>query len=747
MSFTNQDQEKFVQVICDEGVSAVEKWLKKGALPNGPDDCAPYLRPLALALSNSKADVAELLVQYGASPRTGANALIDCIDNVELHPWIDRMIADACPEISEWFQDAFLHACEIGNREIAERLLKACPAPAEFTSRRCPLKDSLIAKQTQIALWLIDIGFGPQSHAEPEKPPALYAIVADDEDVLKRLLEAGQPVDQKVGGHQTFFTCIPSLYSRLKHVRDYPKNDKFEVFQEGSLLHVAAVTGSAKCARVLLEAGIDPQAADSEGRTPAMLASIGGENTIKVLQLLPEPDLADATTLTDLITRGLLNGDASSVQKAIDNGFDVSTTVKTQNGTAWTPLTLATTIGNVDVIAALVNAGAELDRSDWTERKRPVLKGIRSLYDHGGLECFVEPASPIDRTALGWAALLGHIDAVKYLLSAGADLSRIDAMKMTALHNAAMGDHSDVVELLVDAGMDLHAEAFDGMTPLHAAAECNAISAVKNLVKLGADPSRLNSRGESPFLAAKESGKPGAWRFLESHTPDAYRKKKRKPSSPPPSLVGGKKELKKIVSAAKKRFGPTAKKICGQATRDRLAQLAESDKFLAVAEKVRRKLKTEPWQTRDDSPAILWTEPVKLTDARLLKLQAEFLANDVFLARSLSPEPHGCRVYLLPTGELFEVLAAFGTHAINFEMHDELLLAWLMDLHDRHPYRLVSVAHDGLEFRFDNVAEDSDNLMRELLTICPPEDHEQEATQWLRKRLKSKTPQPFLWWD
>lgn len=747
MKITDREHQALADAIYEGKTREVEQWLEKGVSPNGPAKCPAYMRPLALALSSANGDIAELLVRSGAAPSTGSDALKDCIDHPELNDWVERIIADASPEISSVLEDAFVHACEVGRQDIAEKLLVVCPAPTDFTFRRCPLQQAIVHQQTKLAVWLLDVGFGPHSHLPHATPPVMSAIVADDVLVLKRLIEKGQPVDQKIGGHQAIFTSIPSLYSRLRHVRDFPKNDKFEVFHEGSLLHAAAVAGSPKCAAFLLGAGLNPQVVDSEGRTPAMLATIGGEHTADVLKLLPAQDLSDPMARTDLLIRGIQSGDTSAVQKAIDHGVDLANAIKTSSGVIWTPLTFAAIQGNVDILRLLIAAGAEIDRSDWTDRKRPQLQGIRYLYQNGGLGVFADPATPIDRTALGWAALQGHVDAVRYLLRAGADPTLVDALSMTALHAAALGNKPDVISCLVEAGVDMHAEAFDKLTPLHVAAEVNAIPSVKMLVGLGADPTRLNQRGESPYLAAKLLGKPGAYRFLESRTPENLRKKKRKPKPPPPSLIGGNEQRKKFLAAAKKRFGKDAKQLSTQNTRDRLAAAARTDEFMAIAEAVRKKLKSTEWQRWQETPQILWCENVKITDTRLLKLRAEFSPNDVFLTRGLLRSDDGCRVYLLPTNKTFEVFAAFGTNGINLGIHDELLLAWLMDLHDRHPYQLVSVSHDGLEPRFDSSPEDLEALMQELLTICPPEEDEQVATKWLRKRLRSKTPQPFLWWD
>ena len=79
---------------------------------------------------------------------------------------------------------------------------------------------------------------------------------------------------------------------------------------EVNLLHVAAAAGRKKCAQVLLDSGAYPGVADSEGRTPAMLAALRGKATKPVLDVLPELAEPKGSELaTDLLMRAISDGD------------------------------------------------------------------------------------------------------------------------------------------------------------------------------------------------------------------------------------------------------------------------------------------------------------------------------------------------------------------------------------------------------------------------------------------------------
>jgi len=75
------------------------------------------------------------------------------------------------------------------------------------------------------------------------------------------------------------------------------------------------------------------------------------------------------------------------------------------------------------------------------------------------------------KTALHCAAEGGHVDVVKRLLAAKADVKATDYFHTIPLHWAAKGGHSEVVRLLLAAGSNPNLQDFSAKTPLHFAVE------------------------------------------------------------------------------------------------------------------------------------------------------------------------------------------------------------------------------------------------------------------------------------
>lgn len=94
-------------------------------------------------------------------------------------------------------------------------------------------------------------------------------------------------------------------------------------------------------------------------------------------------------------------------------------------------------------------------------------------------------ADTYGRTAIFYAAQGNHIDLVKQLIAAGADVNAT-ADEGTALHIAAKKGFLDIVKLLVDAKADVNAHGDVGKSPLHKAVGESRTEVVQYLVSKGA---------------------------------------------------------------------------------------------------------------------------------------------------------------------------------------------------------------------------------------------------------------------
>lgn len=102
-----------------------------------------------------------------------------------------------------------------------------------------------------------------------------------------------------------------------------------------------------------------------------------------------------------------------------------------------TPLHYAVHYKRLDAMAYLVDAGADINAQDGT-----------------------------GMTPLHVAAMLGRRDEARWLLEHGADPALLDSFGDNPAHTAAIFGMGGVMQLLRDAGCDLRAENAAGLTPL-----------------------------------------------------------------------------------------------------------------------------------------------------------------------------------------------------------------------------------------------------------------------------------------
>ena len=161
----------------------------------------------------------------------------------------------------------------------------------------------------------------------------------------------------------------------------------------------------------------------------------------------PEPD--GTTALHWAVHRD----DLEMVELLIRAGADVTVT----NDYGVVPLFLACTNGSADVVARLLDAGA--DPEARTEGETALMTAVRT----------------------------GTVDAVKLLIAHGADLDATELESgQTLLMTAAAEMHPSLVRLLLAHGADVHARSVVGFTPLTFAVRAGDLELVKLLIKAGA---------------------------------------------------------------------------------------------------------------------------------------------------------------------------------------------------------------------------------------------------------------------
>jgi len=220
-------------------------------------------------------------------------------------------------------------------------------------------------------------------------------------------------------------------------------------------LHWGVHRSSEPLVTVLLQAGADANATNKYGVAPLSLAAENGNAAIVAALLRAGADanaaMADGETVLMTAAR---SGQVSVLEALVEAGADINVTLQP---TGYTPLMLAASSGNTDAVKALLAAGANLNaRTGHAPPPPPVDTAATAasalVTNFGGGRSLFSADTPTGFTPFLFAVRAGHIDTVKALLDAGADVNDKLSDETTAIIVAAANAHWELADLLLDRG-------------------------------------------------------------------------------------------------------------------------------------------------------------------------------------------------------------------------------------------------------------------------------------------------------
>ena len=132
---------------------------------------------------------------------------------------------------------------------------------------------------------------------------------------------------------------------------------------------------------------------------------------------------------------------------------------------------------------------------------------VEELLDHD--PTLVRAIAPDGFFGLSLAAFFGQPDVVRALIDRGADVNRRaehEQIRVTPLHAASAGNDTEIVRMLLDAGADVNATQPGGFTPLMSAAQNGNAEMVELLLERGADASAATDDGRTAATIARDAG-------------------------------------------------------------------------------------------------------------------------------------------------------------------------------------------------------------------------------------------------
>ncbi|CAE7347037.1 kidins220b [Symbiodinium sp. CCMP2592] len=152
-----------------------------------------------------------------------------------------------------------------------------------------------------------------------------------------------------------------------------------------------------------------------------------------------------------------------------------------------------------------------------TESEVQELLSAAANSDHAKLEALLQRPQDPDLGAeppLLASCRDGHLEVVRLLLEAEADVNRHDRHLYTPLARASSSGHVEVVDLLLQTKVDKNQAGRTGWTPLSLASADGHAEVVRQLLKAGVDTNAGNRTGRTPLAWACSHGHAEVVRLL-----------------------------------------------------------------------------------------------------------------------------------------------------------------------------------------------------------------------------------------
>ena len=402
----------------------------------------------------------------------------------------------------------FISAAEQGNVSVVKQLLKqGMDINAHPYEKKTAFMAALITGHITLAEWLMDQGADIGLTDENGWSALHWAVLSKRNHLFSKLVAASD-VNATAKDDNSSFSSDGIRYAKhLGHDFSDWKN------HGDTVLIVAISVNNIEAISLLLNAGVEVNAQDSNGWT-ALMTVAGGGNAEKVKLLLNAGAEVNAKSNNGATALMLAanTGNAEAVKLLLDAGSEVN--AKENDG--WTALMLAARKGNAEAVKLLLDAGAEVNakKNDGSTASHFAADNENmfalSLLTNAGADVNAKNSEgktvltmtgtnsknrllekikhelDSDR-ALMQAAHEGNAGQVKLLLDIGVDVNAKTNDGVTALMYASSSGSAEAVKLLLDAGSEVNAKENDGWTALMRAARQGNAEAVKLLLAAGAD--------------------------------------------------------------------------------------------------------------------------------------------------------------------------------------------------------------------------------------------------------------------
>lgn len=437
-------------------VEILRVFLDNGADPNlvsGPSN----FHPLEFAIRKGSAEMAELLINYGAQVdfRSGYGETLLFHAVLPNDAGVAKVLLESGADVNATSFCGFtplMYASLMGNEPLMEALFEGganvnIKTPHGIQALHiaarggfdlhielddCVSRDLMKGRSNEvyfsIAKFLLENSANINAKDGDGKTALMHTVTSRNEELLSFLLESGADpnIRDKAGKTALMYSAGTNINSRF--LSNFKKRQpQLQIFRQ------------------LLKLGSDPNIVDNNGSTALDYA--------KKMDNYPAIELLEHS--------GVLKNALLSVSQLNIMMFEAA-----QNGDA-------------NILKSSLALGADVNASDAD-----------------------------GDTALMLSAKVGHLASMEWLIKYGCDLWMTDSNGNTALMISVTGGKIEYAELMLDYMFKLDTKNNEGKTALALAAEKNDFELVTILVNKQANPNIPDNEGVSPLMRAVENSNP-----------------------------------------------------------------------------------------------------------------------------------------------------------------------------------------------------------------------------------------------